>query len=163
VAGSGAGPGARSEDTPGVITFPPLIYLIAILCGWALEQAWATPAVPTGWRLGLGGALSLAAVALALWAVPQFLRLKTNVSVHRPATALITLGPYRFTRNPLYLALALLHAGLGITAGLGWILLLLPAALLVVHHGVIRREERYLECKFGRDYLDYKARVRRWL
>jgi len=155
--------GDRQDDTPGVIAFPPLIYLLAIACGWALEQAWATPALPAGWRQGVGAALFAAGIALAVWAFPQFIRHKTHVSVHRPATALITAGPYRHSRNPLYLALALLQAAIGVTAGLGWVLVLLAPALAVVHYGVIRREERYLERRFGQAYRDYQAAVRRWL
>ncbi len=78
-------------------------------------------------------------------------------------TAIITGGPYAYTRNPLYVALALFHGAVAIAAGNVWALLLLAPALLVVRYFVIAREERYLEAKFGEEYLRYKARVRRWL
>ena len=153
----------QTKDIPGVIAFPPLIYAMAIVAGLALDWLWPLPALPRGLGYGLGGLLIIIAVLLAVWALPQFRRLGTNVSVHQPSTALITTGPYRLTRNPLYVALALIQGGIGIVAGTLWIVVLLAPALWVVRNGVVQREERYLERKFGQAYLDYKARVRRWL
>ncbi len=151
------------SDIPGVITLPPLIYLVGLLAGLALERLWPLAQLPQAVRYGLGGLALGLSVALVAWSLPQFHRLRTNVSVHRPATALITSGPYRFGRNPLYIGLALLQAGLALLAGSLWAVALLVPVLAVVHHGVILREERYLERKFGEDYQDYKASVRRWL
>ena len=158
---------APDRDTPGVIAFPPLIYGVAIVAGLVLHQLWPLPVLPAGHdaglRIALAGIPIAAALALVVWALPQFRRLGTNVSVHQPSTALITSGPYRFTRNPLYLALALIQAGIAVAADQLWIAVLLAPALLVVRTGVIAREERYLARKFGQPYLDYCARVRRWL
>ncbi|MCX5796183.1 MAG: isoprenylcysteine carboxylmethyltransferase family protein [Elusimicrobia bacterium] len=100
---------------------------------------------------------------LAGWSFAWFLSSRTTLLPHKPSSALITFGPYRFSRNPLYLSSALLYAGVALWFGLLWSLLLLPAALAVVRSYVIAKEESYLERRFGRSYLDYKARVRRWL
>ena len=81
----------------------------------------------------------------------------------RPDTALITTGPYRFTRNPLYIGLSLVQLSAACWLNNLWILLLLPLSIVVITQYAIAREERYLEKLFGQDYLDYKARVRRWL
>ena len=93
----------------------------------------------------------------------QFRKLGTHVDVRKPATALATDGPYRLSRNPIYLALTLFYLGIGVAAGSLWVLVLVAPALLVMHLGVIRREERYLERTFGAAYLDYARRVRRWI
>jgi protein-S-isoprenylcysteine O-methyltransferase Ste14 len=90
-------------------------------------------------------------------------RAGTNVLPTRPALAIVTDGPFRFTRNPLYLANAVAYLGLTLVFNTVWTLLLYVPMLLVIHWGIIRREERYLEAKFGETYLAYKARVRRWL
>ena len=152
-----------ADDTPGVLTFPPLIYLIAVVVGWGLERLLPLPAPEGTLRWAIAGLLLAAGLALVAFAVPQFVRLRTHVSVHRPATALITAGAYRVTRNPLYIALALLQASLGVAAGLPWAVVTIAPALVVVHLGVVRREERYLGRKFGQAYRDYTAAVPRWL
>ena len=90
-------------------------------------------------------------------------RHKTSFKTDEPSTALITGGPYRYTRNPIYLALSLLYAGIGIAADSPWVLVLLAPLLVVIHYGVIIREERYLERKFADAYRRYKATTRRWL
>lgn len=82
---------------------------------------------------------------------------------YQPTTAIVTEGPYRFTRNPIYLSLAVLYAGLEVMANALWSLLLLLAVMLIIHYAVILPEERYLEQKFGEEYRSYKAKVRRWL
>jgi protein-S-isoprenylcysteine O-methyltransferase Ste14 len=90
-------------------------------------------------------------------------RAGTNVDPREPTTAIVTGGPYRFTRNPLYLSMTLVYAGITALANALPAALLLPAVLAFMRRGVIEREERYLERKFGDEYMDYKARVRRWI
>ncbi len=90
-------------------------------------------------------------------------RAGTNVNPREPTTALVVSGPFRFSRNPLYVALTLMYAGLAVVANAFWVLVLLVPVLLVLHSGVVRREERYLEAKFGEAYRQYRARVRRYL
>jgi protein-S-isoprenylcysteine O-methyltransferase Ste14 len=117
-----------------------------------------------GWfRLGTGAVLAAAALGLATGALGRFRRAGTAVEPWRPSTALVTGGVYRFTRNPIYLALAVLYAGSALALDSVVALSLLPPLLALVQVGVIRREERYLEAKFGDEYRRYKASVRRWV
>jgi protein-S-isoprenylcysteine O-methyltransferase Ste14 len=151
------------SDHPGVIAPPPLIYLGFLALGFLLDWFWpVTVHVPNFLRYGLALALASVGVVIALAAFREFRRAKTNVLPHKPTTAIITSGPFASMRNPLYLALALLHSAVAIAAGNAWALMLLAPALLVINYFVIAREERYLEAKFGEDYLTYKNRVSRW-
>lgn len=158
-----------SDEHPGriagVIAPPPLLYLGALLIGLGLDRLLGLPSLAIGSpaRWLLGGALALAGVALALPAARRFRRAGTHVEPWKPSNALVTEGIYRHTRNPMYLGLSLAYLGLAIAAGSPAALVLLPPLLVVVHYGVIAREERYLEARFGQSYRDYKARVRRWL
>jgi protein-S-isoprenylcysteine O-methyltransferase Ste14 len=102
-------------------------------------------------------------VLLMAAGVSRFNRAGTNVPTYRPTTALVTDGPYRFSRNPLYISLFLVYAGVGIAADNLWIVGLGVPLFLIMRYGVVAREERYLERKFGQSYLAYKASVRRWL
>ena len=154
---------AGKGDSPGVIAPPPLVYAAFLALGLVLERVWAGPAIAPVPRFLGGGLLVAAGLGLAVWAVLQLRRLGTHVDVRKPATALATAGPYGVSRNPIYLALTLFYLGLGLAAGSLWALALAVPALLVMQLGVIRREERYLERKFGADYLAYTRRVRRWI
>ncbi len=147
-------------DNPGVIAPPPLIYLGFLAAGFLLGLAWPWAFSPSYWP-----ALVLAGVGVivALAAVREFHRAKTHVVPHKPTTAIITSGPFAYSRNPLYMVLALFHMAIALAWGSVWALLFLVPALLVIRYGVIAREERYLEAKFGEEYLSYKGRVRRWL
>jgi protein-S-isoprenylcysteine O-methyltransferase Ste14 len=133
------------------------------LVGVALEIAFPVSALPLG--LALAGGLLGAAVFLALnsSAITLFRRARTNVIPFRPTTAIVTSGPYRFTRNPMYVGMAALYAGFALAFGVIWALAILPAVLLFIDRYVIAREERYLERKFGEEYRGYKQRVRRWI
>lgn len=131
--------------------------------GFVMEWLWPGPGLPGWLGFGAGGVAILAALGLAGWAVLQFHRIGTHVDVRKPAIALATSGPYRHSRNPIYVAMTLLHLGVGLAAGSLWVVALAAPALLLVQFGVIRREERYLTEKFGPAYRDYKHSVRRWL
>ena len=96
-------------------------------------------------------------------AVLQFRRVSTSFTDFAPATHLVTRGPYRFSRNPGYVALSLLYVGIGVAADNLWIVAGLVPILIVMHYGVILREEHYLERAFGEEYLRYRASVRRWV
>ncbi len=153
----------ETPDRPGVIAPPPLIYLAAILAGAGLERVWR-------WRLPIGGSgrvagllLIAAAVAVAVWAVRAFDRAKTSPKPHKPATAIVTDGPFRYTRNPIYISFTFVQIGAALMGASGWILVLLVPVLLLIRVGVIAREERYLDRKFAGDYLRYKNSVRRWI
>ena len=154
---------SRLADRSGVRIPPPLIFVAGFLAGVALELAFPIGALPFALALIaglLGGALWLALDAPAM---SRFRGAGTSIVPMRPTTALVTSGPYRFTRNPMYLGMAFLYAGLALAFGTIWALVLLPVVLLVVDRQVIAREERYLESKFGEAYREYKSRVRRWL
>jgi protein-S-isoprenylcysteine O-methyltransferase Ste14 len=150
------------RDAPGVIAPPPIIYALALLVGFGLEAVLPSPELPGAMRIPLGALLLAAALPLAAAFFKAFRRAGTPVDVRKETTSLVTSGPYRLSRNPGYLSLSLLYAGIAILAA-PWALLVLVAALVIVDRGVIRREERYLERRFGEEYLRYKASTRRWL
>jgi protein-S-isoprenylcysteine O-methyltransferase Ste14 len=151
------------KDTAGVIAPPPVIYAAFLLAGLGADRLWPLAVLPQAPRYTAGAAIIALGVAIAFSAFRQFRRHETSFKPYEPATALITEGPYRYTRNPMYLALSLFYAGIAITADSPWTLALLAPTLVVMHYGVIAREERYLERKFGDAYRRYKSSVRRWL
>lgn len=150
-------------DNPGVIAPPPLIYGIPLAVGLYMDRTDPFPMMPAQYAQWIGSALIAWAAVLGVSAFAQFWRKHTSVMPHRPTTAIIETGPFRFTRNPLYVSLALGYIGIAILLNSAWPLLLLPLVLLVMHRGVVLREERYLEQKFGDEYNSYKTRVRRWI
>lgn len=149
-------------DHAGVHFPPPLIHAAAIGVGVGLSM-FAPLQFPDS-RLGLAVGIGLlsAALFIALAAFRQFAIHRNPLPPNRPIGPLMTGGPFRCSRNPLYLALALVHCGVGLVSGNGWVLLLLPPALLVVRFYVIAREESYLMRRFGSRYLAYRTAVRRW-
>ncbi len=153
----------EKKDIAGVIAPPPLFFLAAILVGLGLE--WAFRADIGLGRIGLviGLLVIVEAVAIAVWARQQFVKGGTSLRVEEPSTAILSTGPFRFSRNPLYMSMAWLQIGIGIAASMAWVIALVIPALLVIRYAVIAREERYLEAKFGEEYLNYKKSVRRWL
>ena len=154
---------ARERDHAGVVAPPPLIYLVGILLGWGLQALRPAPFLPPALARGIGIPLVAAALVLFVLSIREFRRARTSVRPDRPTTVIIRTGPYRFSRNPLYLALSLLHLGIAAWANSAWLLVTLAFALSVMSAGVIAREERYLERKFGEEYRRYRAVVRRWL
>lgn len=155
-----------APDHPGVIAPPPLLFLTALLAGVAVSRwtAWtvAVPLAPPV-RVALGLALVLPGAALAVWAIRTMRRARTPVEPWRTPQALVTTGPFARSRNPIYVAMATITAGLAVALDALPALALLAPALLVLRQGVVLREERYLEPRFGDEYRAYTARVRRWL
>ena len=147
----------ENADNPGVIAPPPLIYAGALAVGLLANRRYHLAFLPRGLSRVLGWPLIAGGLAVGYLGFSEMKRAGTNVDPREPTTAIVTGGPYRFTRNPLYLSMTLIYAGITALANA------LPAALAVMRRGVIEREERYLEGKFGDAYLDYKARVRRWI
>jgi protein-S-isoprenylcysteine O-methyltransferase Ste14 len=154
---------AKPPDTAGVIAPPPLVYLAGLAVGFGLEALLPGASLPGVVRWIGGGVLVLAGAALLASFNTAFTRKGTAVEPWKPTTAIVTSGPYRFTRNPAYLGMALVYVGIALLAGALWVLVPLPVVLAVIDRAVIAREERYLERKFGREYLDYKGGVRRWI
>lgn len=147
---------------PGVHFPPPLIFVAGYALGWLVGRMWplgsANPVVEA-----VGAIVAGAGLALAAWAMSTFILAGTPIIPNRPATTLVTHGPYRFSRNPMYTSLTLLYIGLALATVTWWALPLLPLVLYVLHRAVIAREERYLTQAFGDAYLEYSRRVRRWL
>ena len=141
---------------------PPFVYLAAILVGSALQIAWPLHFLPSG-IAPLGAVLIAAAAVLFVTSVRQFWAAGTPVPGDRPSTAVVDRGPYRFSRNPIYVAFSLLQLGIATWADSVWLLATLAGAVAVMALVVIPREERYMARKFGGRYLDYKQRVRRWV
>jgi protein-S-isoprenylcysteine O-methyltransferase Ste14 len=141
---------------------PPILYPLAILIGYVLQLLWPVGLVPRGVQ-PLGAVLIFAAVALFVLSVREFRRAGTPVPSHNPVVALVRSGPYRFSRNPIYVAFTLLQIGFAVWLDSAWILAMLVPVLPVMSYGVIAREERYLEARFGEEYRSYARSVRRWL
>ncbi len=150
-------------DNPGVVAPPPLIFAGALVAGLLLNRLRPTPFLPRTLSRLLGWPLVVTGLLLGLWGIREMRRAGTNVDPYHPTTAIVERGPYGFTRNPLYVGMTLIYSGISARANASPAALLLPAALHVVHYKVIKREERYLEEKFGEEYLRYKGRVRRWI
>jgi len=140
-----------------------LIAVAAMLLGAGLHHLWPVPLWPWPHGWVAADACFAASLILAGWAVRRIWRARSSVLPHRATTALVTTGPFRITRNPLYLAMGLLLAGVAFTVNSLMMLLVIVPWTVVMRHGVIAREERYLEGKFGEDYRAYCRRVRRWL
>jgi protein-S-isoprenylcysteine O-methyltransferase Ste14 len=111
----------------------------------------------------VGVAFLLLPSVLGFAAFRAMRRARTSVNPYRPTTVLLTEGPFRVSRNPMYLGMAVQYVGLALLFNSLWAMVLLPLALVIVHLSVIKREERYLERKFGEEYRAYKAKVRRWI
>ena len=151
------------RDTAGVAVPPPLLYILGLGIGLALDALLPSASLPRVGAWSVGGALVVAGLGLAAAFFAAFRRARTPVDLRKPTSAIVTTGPYRVSRNPGYLSLTLIYAGIAILASALWALATLIATLAVVDHAVVRREERYLEHRFGDEYLRYRARVRRWL
>ena len=153
-----------TADTAQVIIHPPIAWGLAVIAGLALN--WLVPLpflpadLPVGW---LGAMVFVLALALGVSAVITIIRAGSNVPTNRPTTTIVESGPYRFTRNPIYLGMFLGQIGLAIAFDNLWLLMMLVPFALVIRYGVVAREEAYLERKFGDVYRGYCSRVRRWL
>jgi protein-S-isoprenylcysteine O-methyltransferase Ste14 len=156
---------ADTADTANVLVRPPVAWVLAILAGIALDW-WLIPLpfLPDEEpETLLGAVVFFLALALAFWAVATMTRAGSNVPTSLPTTTIVETGPYRFTRNPIYLGMVLGLIGLAIAFDSLWLLMTLVPFALVIRYGVITREEAYLERKFGDVYRRYHTRVRRWL
>jgi protein-S-isoprenylcysteine O-methyltransferase Ste14 len=155
--------GVSDTDTAGVIAPPPLIYLAALGAGFALSRGVGSGSVPWKLRVPAGAASLFVGGSLLRSFVRAFARAETPLDPYKPSQVIVTDGPYRRTRNPAYLGMALTYAGISLLSDAPVSLVPLPIAIAVIDRGVIAREERYLERKFGAPYVEYKRQVRRWL
>ena len=152
----------NKKDNAGVIAPSPAIYLIAILIGIMINYFSPCSFMPKSFQLPLGLFFLFFALILMALSLREFKKAGTNVNPNKPSTTIITSGPFRYTRNPLYVALSFVLIGVGIWLDNIWIITMLVPVLILMHYGVINREERYLTKKFGDKYLKYKESVPRW-
>lgn len=150
-------------DNPNVIAPPPLIYAVPLAVGILIQILFPMNLLPPVAAQVSGGLLFILAGILFISALWRMRQAGTNVVTRQPTTAVVTGGPYRFTRNPIYLSLTLLYSGISLLTNALWPMLMLPIVLVIIDRGVIAREEGYLENKFGEEYTQYKARARRWI
>jgi len=161
-----SGQQTNEDETAGVITRPPLLFLAALLLGFSLERLVPSASTLSGRYLvhwTIGGSLILIGFALAALGIRNFSRAATPVPTNEPTRVLVTTGIHSWSRNPIYLGLFLLYGGIGVTVGSLWTLIVALPLAIMIRYGVVAREEAYLERRFGDAYRDYKARVRRWL
>jgi protein-S-isoprenylcysteine O-methyltransferase Ste14 len=149
--------------SPEVHFPPPFLYVGVFLLGLLLDRLVPVPELPRTPARILSAVLLLPGLGLTFWSLGLFLRARTSPLPMRPATALVRSGPYRWTRNPMYLGVLLLYLGVALLFDVTGALVLAPLAVLLVGRLVIRREERYLEERFGEEYRRYKGEVRRWI
>lgn len=154
---------AMTASVANPVVRPPLVVLASLLSGAVLTVAWPLSFVPHLFRLPVGCLLIAMAVALFSYSIRQFRMAGTPVPGNKPTTAIVRTGPYRFTRNPIYLAFFALHLGLAILVNSLWLVATLIPTVAIIAVVVVPREERYLTGRFGAVYLKYKASVRRWL
>jgi protein-S-isoprenylcysteine O-methyltransferase Ste14 len=157
-------PADVTPDVPklGLIR-PPLVYLASLAIGLLIQLTLPLPVFPRTFNVALGVSLVAIAIALCVYSVAIFRAAGTPVPARKPTTVIVRQGPYRFSRNPIYLAFSLFQLGVAIWINSLWLLATLVAAVALIHFIVIPIEEQYLERKFGAEYLDYMAAVRRWL
>lgn len=149
---------------PRTLILPPAPYAAALVAGWWLDRRvqalpldWGVTTRPLGWLLvGVG-------VVLFAWTLVTFARHRTTVNPYKAASALCTDGPFRFSRNPIYLGDWFILGGVALLLETAWPLVFAPLVWALLRYGVIRHEEAHLEARFGDDYRAYKSRVRRWL
>jgi protein-S-isoprenylcysteine O-methyltransferase Ste14 len=151
-------------DHSNAIVRPPIAWALAFVVGlglgWLYPLRFVPPSVPRIWA---GAAVFAVGLALGIWAIATIRKAGSRIETSQPTTTIVAHGPYRFTRNPIYLGMFLGQTGLAIGFDSLWILITLIPFYLVLRYGVVAREEAYLERKFGDVYLGYKSRVRRWL
>jgi protein-S-isoprenylcysteine O-methyltransferase Ste14 len=134
-----------------------------LVVGLGLDALLPSASVPGSVAWPVGAGLLVAGLALMWSFVAAFRRARTDINPGKPTTAIATDGPYRYSRNPGYLGMAFAYAGIAVLAGAPWAFVPLIPTLIIIDRGVVAREERYLEGKFGSQYVRYKARARRWL
>lgn len=157
----------KETDNAGVILLPPYLFGLVFAAAIALEfigmARFLGPLSFAGWQFWLGAVLCVLAGGLASWGILSFTRAGTNIPPDEPALVVVTDGPYRFTRNPMYLGILGLLLGLGLVFRLEWAIILWPVLALLLHFGVVLREESYMTKKFGKPYEALLEKTRRWI
>lgn len=151
------------SDHAGVRIPPPLIFSVFLIVGILYDSSWINGQLPPAPFTVTGVVFFLAALLLLLLSAEKFRRAKTHLEPWKPTTSIVTDGIYKYSRNPIYVGMAVAYTGISIAAASWPALVLLLPCLIIIHYYVIAKEEAYLEDKFGKEYLDYKDKVRRWL
>ena len=152
------------KDHADVLVPPPVALALCVAAGWLANRLWPAPFLPRASPLqAIGFSVAAIGVAIAISAVVQFRRARTSVRPDRPSSAILSTGPYRYSRNPIYLGMFVVVAGLAVALDSLWQFAALAVLYGVLRWGVVAREEAYLTRKFGDAYLDYARRVRRWV
>jgi len=154
---------AEPNDNAGVIAPPPVIFGVPLVAGLVANYVYRLPLSSERVVLWAGIALAFFGLALIAAGSLELSRSRTAIIPYKPTTAIVSSGPFRFSRNPLYLGFVLIYIGASMAANTFWPLPLLPLVIVAMERGVIHREERYLARKFGEEYLAYQSRVRRWI
>lgn len=155
-----------SSGGPGVRFPPPLLFIGGFALGWLLERYWHRLPLAAAGSTALeraGVIIVVAGFTLVVWGMMTFRAAGTAIIPNQPASRLVSSGPYRFTRNPMYVGFTVAYLGGVALVNSAWPLILLPIVLLLLIALVIRREETHLAEAFGADYESYRARVRRWM
>jgi protein-S-isoprenylcysteine O-methyltransferase Ste14 len=152
-----------NKDNPGVLAPPPLIALVMIFAGFAAGLIKSLHFISGTPRYVIGAALLAVALIIGLTSSFKFRKAGTNVDVRKATTKIVTDGLYAYSRNPIYVALVILLFAMSVLLNNLWIMIFIPAFVIIMRRGVIEREELYLAEKFGAEYTDYKQRVRRWI
>ncbi len=153
----------EKKDTPNVIAPPPIIFLSGLLLGGFVTWHHPFPILSNTIAIALGVLLVVTGIGVIATTWRQMNAAKTNIEPWKPTTAILDSGLYSISRNPIYVAMIIIYLGVTFLFNSIWYLPFLPITILFIYFGVILREEKYLESKFGEDYLDYKKRVRRWI
>jgi protein-S-isoprenylcysteine O-methyltransferase Ste14 len=153
----------QPPDHANVIGYPPLIALACAALGWVVHHFWPVPVAPRSIAWILAGIAGVASMSLALWGAAQLKRAGTAIDPYGSSTNIVSSGPYAFSRNPLYLAIGTLFAAVALAFNSVAMLAMIPPWFVIMHFGVVLREERYLAAKFGATYTAYQRQVRRWL
>lgn len=151
------------SDIPKVVARPPFIYILPLILGLLIYWAIPISFLPTGLQLVFGLPVVAIGVLLFLWGGRTLRHAETDTTFRKPTKVIVAEGPFRFSRNPIYLSMALIYLGVVISFNALWPLILFSIVIMVIQRGVIYREEQYLERRFGEDYLRYKSKIRRWI
>ncbi|MFQ5973123.1 MAG: methyltransferase family protein [Alphaproteobacteria bacterium] len=154
---------ARQNSKTGIRVIPPVIFIVALAAAFLANWFWPIRLLPDAVRYSLGPVLVIASFAVVPSVLRAFKRANTPFDTRRAANALVTDGPFRYSRNPGYLAMIVLCVGIAVIADNAWVVVTLIAASVALHRYVVLAEERHLEARFGEEYRKYKSRVRRWL
>ncbi len=151
------------SDTAQLPVLLPFVFLAFLIVGLILSAIFPIDLLPIAPRLIIGVALVAIGLFIASRAFRVMVRARTPIDPFEPTSAIVSDGPYRFSRNPIYLALAVIYLGISLAANAIWAIVLWPVLLIAVTYLIIVREEKYLARKFGEVYTQYKSKVRRWI